>query len=256
MDRDLFIKKYSERLNLNKKLIPNLETLRYIHRQHLLIIPFENLDIINNKRIDFDIESISKKILEENRGGICYELNGLFLHFLKCIGFEAKYISGKVLEDVNEFDHVLIIVSINTDRWLVDVGFGDNFLEPIKFEENTPQEDLKGNFKIIKYGNSKYQLLKSLNGLEYSVEYTFTLQERNLYDFKERYTYFETSPNSRFRKNSMCSLEKENGRISLKEDKLIITEYGKREEKKVNNESEFLSILKQIFNITIVKSNG
>jgi N-hydroxyarylamine O-acetyltransferase len=255
LDKDLFIEKYVERLKLKTNPMPDLETLKHIHRQHLLNIPFENLDIINNKRIVLDLDYLSNKILEENRGGICYELNGLLFHFLKLIGFEVEYISGRVLEDGNEFDHVMILLSIKTDKWLVDVGFGDNFLEPIKFEENTIQVDLKGSFKIIKVEDDKYQLLKSLDGLEYSMAYTFTLQERSLYDFKERCTYFETSPDSRFRRNSMCSLEKEKGRISLKEDKLIITEQGKREERKVNSESEFLCYLKDIFNITLDRAN-
>lgn len=146
---------------------------------------------------------------------------------------------------------LLIVVFINSDRWLIDVGFGDNFLEPLKLEENIVQKDIKGHYKITRVENDKYQLLKSLDGLAYSLEYTFTLKERNLNDFRERCLYFETSPDSRFRRNRMCSLEKENGRVSLKDDKLIITENGKRVEKKVKNEGEFLSHLKEIFNMII-----
>lgn len=251
MHKDLFIKKYFERIKLTTEVLPNIDTLKCIQRQHLLNIPFENLDIINNKSIEFDIEKLSMKILEQNRGGICYELNGLLLQLLKAIGFDAKYIAAKVLEDGNEFDHVLILVFINSDRWLVDVGFGDNFLEPIKLEENIIQKDPNGDYKIIKVEDNKYQLQRYINRCNYSIEYTFSLKERELAEFKERCNYFETSRQSRFRKNRMCSLERLNGRVSLSDNKLTITEDRKREEKAVQNELEFQTYLCEIFNINL-----
>lgn len=251
LNKDIFVQKYLERIKFEGNALSDLNTLMKIHRQHLLNIPFENLDIIDNKKIEFDIERIWTKIVEQKRGGICYELNGLLYHLLVSIGFEVKYISAKVLQDGNQFDHVLLIVILNSDKFLVDIGFGDNFLEPIKFEVDTAQKDLKGYFKIVGDKGDFYQLLKSVHGSEYSLEYTFTLEERSLDEFKERCSFFETSPHSRFKRNRLCSLEKENGRVSLKDDKLIITENGERIEKEIKNLSEFLSNLKQFFNITI-----
>lgn len=251
LHRDIFVKKYLERIKINNEILPNLKTLMKIQTQHLLNIPFENLDIINNKKIEFDIEKLSEKILYNNRGGVCYELNGVLLYLLQYIGFNAKYIAAKVLEDGNEFDHVLILVSINSERWLVDVGFGDNFLSPIRLEENIVQKDLNGDYRIIKLEEDKYQLQRSMNGCEYSIEYTFSLKERELDEFRERCNYFETSNASRFRKNRMCSLERLNGRVSLSDNKLTITEDGKRVEKPVQNALEFQTYLREIFNINL-----
>lgn len=251
MNRDIFVQKYLERIKLQGNVLADLDTLKKIHKQHLLNIPFENLNIMDNKKIEFDIEKMWTKIVEEQRGGICYELNGLLFHLLALIGFEVKYISAKVLDDGNEFDHVLIIAQINSDGFLVDVGFGDGFLEPIKFEVDIVQKDLKGYFKIIEVEEECYQLLKSEDGSEYSPEYTFSLKERSLDDFKERCFDFETSPDSRFRRNRLCSLENESGRVSLKDNKLIITENGKRMEKEIQNLNEYQIHLKQTFNIVI-----
>ena len=99
MNRDLFIQKYLERMKLHENILPDIDTFKRIHKQHLLNIPFENLNIFDNKRIEFDIEKMWVKIVEQKRGGICYELNGLLFHLLKYIGFDVKYISAKVLED-------------------------------------------------------------------------------------------------------------------------------------------------------------
>lgn len=247
MNKELFIKKYLERIKYNYDVFIDITTLKRIQRQHLLTIPFENLDIISNKRLEFDINKLFVKIIGEKRGGICYELNGLLFHLLKEIGFNVKYISAKIFKNGNVFDHVFLIVNLNDKEWMVDVGFGDNFLEPIKFVVDEIQRDSKGYFKIIKDENGDFQLLKLSNESEHSM-YTFTLKERSLEDCKERCLYFETSDMSIFRKGRMCSIEKENGRVSLTDDKLIITENGERIVKEITNKNEFQDNLKLLFN--------
>ena len=94
MEKDIFLKKYLERIGIEGELYPDIETLKKLQKQHLINIPFENLDIIENKELKLDRYSLFTKIVEEKRGGICYELNGLFLMLLKEIGYDVKYISG------------------------------------------------------------------------------------------------------------------------------------------------------------------
>ena len=55
-----------------KKVLKNLQ------KAHLLNVPFENLDVHNSIPIILDIENIYQKVVLQNRGGFCYELNGLF----------------------------------------------------------------------------------------------------------------------------------------------------------------------------------
>ncbi|WP_052410057.1 arylamine N-acetyltransferase family protein [Paenibacillus durus] len=182
MQKDVFVfvHPYQERLKLHDHLLPDISTLRRIHKQHLFNLPFENLDIMAGKRIEFDVKKLWMKIVEQKRGGICYELNGLLYHLLMHLGFEVKYIAAQVLEDGNEFDHVLLLVRIKEESWLVDVGFGDHFLEPVKFVLDTIQTDLNGYFKIVESGSGTYQLLKSSNGLEYSVGiYVFLARKKS-----------------------------------------------------------------------------
>ena len=76
-------------------------------------IPFENLDIHNNVPIKLSIEKIFDKVVNQNRGGLCYELNGLFYELLNAIGFDVKIISARVFNQDNgygkEYDHLAII---------------------------------------------------------------------------------------------------------------------------------------------------
>jgi len=68
-----------------------------------LHIPFENLDIHYNKHIKLNIDSIYQKIIENKRGGFCYELNSLFYELLISLEFNAKMISARVFDTKNGY---------------------------------------------------------------------------------------------------------------------------------------------------------
>ena len=52
----------------------NFETLQAIHRQHLLHIPYENIDVQLRRPVSLEIEPTFDKIVMRNRGGWCYEM--------------------------------------------------------------------------------------------------------------------------------------------------------------------------------------
>ncbi len=70
--------KYLNRIKYSEPLEPNLDTLKKLQKSHLLNVPFENLDIHNGIPIELSVDRIYEKIVNQNRGGFCYELNGLF----------------------------------------------------------------------------------------------------------------------------------------------------------------------------------
>ena len=67
-----------------------------LHEAHLLAVPFENLDIHLGREIVLDVASLWTKIIEQNRGGFCYELNGLFALLLRALGFQVDMLSAAV----------------------------------------------------------------------------------------------------------------------------------------------------------------
>ena len=88
--------KYLRRIGITKTGFPaNLENLKFLQKQHLVHIPFENLDIHWKRLILLDVAGFYKKIVGEKRGGFCYELNGLFYELLKELGCdEALNLDG------------------------------------------------------------------------------------------------------------------------------------------------------------------
>ena len=246
------IKGYLNRINAEEPDAPDLNFLNRLHSRHLYSIPFENLDIHRGKEIKLEESSLEKKIISGNRGGYCYELNGMFFLLLKELGFHARMISARGNNGKGgwgpEFDHLAIIVELG-DLWLADVGFGENFIEPLKFELNTVQKNLNGSYKIEQYDEEYYKLMRSPDGKEFSDEYIFTLKERKWEDFKDMNLYHQTSPDSHFTKNIVCTIAKPDGRITLTNSKQIVTKNGKRQEIEIKDEKTFMVKLSEYFGI-------
>ena len=131
-----------------------MENLKLLQKQHLLNVPFENLDIHWKRPIFLDTEKFYEKIIEEKRGGFCYELNGLFYELLSEMGFQSKIISARVSNGKDfgaEYDHLAIFTKIGEEEFLVDVGFGDFTAEPVQFVLDIEQQDENGIFLIRKF---------------------------------------------------------------------------------------------------------
>src|SRR5260221_1704154 len=84
---------YLRRINYQGSLTPDIDLLRSLHRVHLFTVPFENLDIHLGREIVCDESRILHKIVNEKRGGFCYELNGAFAALLRALGFLVTLLS-------------------------------------------------------------------------------------------------------------------------------------------------------------------
>jgi N-hydroxyarylamine O-acetyltransferase len=247
--------KYLERIGFQGKPEANLNTLISLQKKHLYSIPFENLDIHTGKKIVLDINLFEDKIINNKRGGFCYELNGLFYELLKEIGFDVTMISARVYNDDeipgDEFDHMALLVKFGEDEYLSDVGFGDSFIEPLWFNPDFVNEDEAGFFQIVKEDDTHFKLLKSEDGVYFTPKYIFSKKARILSDYTEACEYTQTSPKSHFTKNKLCSIAGNGGRITLINDKLIITENGSRKESAVRSGKEFNDNLLKYFGIKL-----
>ncbi len=247
--------RYLKRINVHSQVQPDLETFRFLHRQHLYAVPFENLDIHSGRKIILKKDMLLHKIIDEGRGGFCYELNGTFYELLTAVGFKVKRVSAGVCDDGKnyspDFDHMALIVSMNNEEYLADVGFGDSFVEPLKFKLDENQKDIRDYFKISKSkGDEYYILYRSPDGVNFIPQYRFTTVPRELNEFDEMCRYHQTSPESHFTQKVICSKANKSGRISLSNLKLIKTVNGLKEQKDIT-ENEFISLLKSHFNVTL-----
>lgn len=116
-----------QRLGFDATPPVTLDGLRAIQAAHLLRIPFENLDPLFGTVPSLDLASLSEKILHQRRGGYCFEVNGLLAQALAEAGFDASLHLARVMwrrAVPGPLTHCLLIVTLGTDRYLVDAGFG------------------------------------------------------------------------------------------------------------------------------------
>jgi N-hydroxyarylamine O-acetyltransferase len=245
--------KYLQRLGIENFEFPvTAESLKNLQKQHLLNVPFENLDIHWKRPILLDTARFYRKIVEEKRGGVCYELNGLFCELLNEIGFPSRLISARVAtaddEFSREFDHLAILTKIGDEKFLVDVGFGDFTAEALKFELDAEQSDANGAFLIKKHAD-EYFLVAKKHGDAWKSEYIFKDTAHDLPAFAEMCRFHQTSPESHFTQGKVCSLMLENGRKTLTDKKFIETRGGVKNETEINSVEEFDALLAREFQI-------
>jgi N-hydroxyarylamine O-acetyltransferase len=230
------------------------ETLRDLQVAHLLAVPFENLSIHSGETIVLDAEALFTKIVEKRRGGFCYELNGLFAALLRALGFEVSMLAAEVANAEGkfgpEFDHMTLMVTLD-QRWLVDVGFGDSFMEPLLVDERGEQEQGNGIFQIVEVGEHLL-LRRRSEGDAWKPLYRFTLQPHEYADYDEMCRYHQTSPESHFTKGRLCSLATRDGRVTLSDMRLITTSGpGQRQEQLLEAREEYDRILREQFGIVM-----
>jgi N-hydroxyarylamine O-acetyltransferase len=80
-------------------------------------------------------------------------------------------------------------------------------------------------------------------------QHRFTTEARGLGDFAEMCTYHQTSPASHFTRKRICSLATREGRVSLSDDRLIVTRRGERTERRVADEAERAAVLRDLFGV-------
>ena len=248
------IRAYLQRLDYTGAIAPNAETLRLLQLAHLRAVPFENLSIHSREPIVLDDRALFEKIVGRRRGGFCYELNGLFAALLGAMGFDVAMLSAQVANAEGsfgpDFDHMTLMVTL-ADRWLVDVGFGDSFLEPLSLNEESPQGHGNNAYWIVREGQFLI-LMKQANEAERKSQYRFTLQPYQYSDYAEMCRYHQTSPQSHFTRARICSRATLDGRITLSDLRLITTvDDGRRQELALKNDEEYATILRDHFGIVI-----
>ncbi len=244
---------YLDRIGYAGPVAPPLEVLRNIHYAHLLAVPFENLDISFGRKIVLDEQAFVRKIVERRRGGFCYELNTAFAALLRALGFQVTLLSARVARqdgtESPEFEHLTLRVDLD-EPWLADVGFGDLFLEPLRIQPGLEQADRAGTFRIVERGE-RLVLEKQQPDGTWRGQYSFTFQSRRLEEFTGMCEYHQTSPESHFTQNKICSRATAEGRITLAGMKLIVTRNGQREERTLASELEWQEVLRDQFGIVV-----
>jgi N-hydroxyarylamine O-acetyltransferase len=235
---------------------PTLAALSSLQRAHLLAVPFENLDIGLGRPITVEPAAAYDKVVVGHRGGYCYELNGLFATLLRSLGYAVDHVSARVAVPrgglTPEFDHLALVVTSPAmdEPALVDVGFGDAFVQPIPLRDGAGHHELGKDVGLEQDADGTWRYRERRDGQEWQTQYVFATTPHPLADFAERNLWQQTSPDSHFTQKSVVSRLTETGRITLSDRRLIHTTHGRRDERELD-EAQATAALAEHFGIVL-----
>ncbi|MBK5245340.1 MAG: arylamine N-acetyltransferase [Eubacteriaceae bacterium] len=242
MSNELFdIPAYFERIGYTGDGEVSIETLKGLHTAHVMNVPFENIDGFNKKPISLDLDDLFEKIVTNKRGGYCFEMNGLFSFLLETLGFRVSNLFARVWHNGFEQSgktHQVLLVEIDGDSWLCDVGFGGNGpLSPIRLEEGLAQEHFGRSHRIIVDPSYGYVLQYKIKD-EFQPVYAFTEEKCYPSDYTIANYFTSTHSSCLFTQSLVCTKPTKDGRITLFDSQLkivaneleTVTELGLEEE--------------------------
>lgn len=230
----------------------NLETLNHYIGSYLLNVPFENINVQNRQPIALDNKSMIEKIVDEHRGGFCYEQNRLFYQYLKAKGFEVYIVSATIKNGSSwamEGSHMALIVILNQKKYLVDVGYADVPKAAIPVSSpDTIVDDVNGKFKVSKKDFQTFEMKKAVQK-DWQIQYQFKDNPKVLDDFAKGIAFNQYNEESIFLQKLIISKAKPYGRVTMSNDHLTITKYGQKEKLRVTRQN-YKQFLQRFFNIT------
>jgi N-hydroxyarylamine O-acetyltransferase len=247
------VTQYLNRIAFEHTPTVDTDTLTRLHRQHVFQVPFENLDVHYKRRFTLDTAAVYDKIVDQRRGGFCYELNSLFLALLQHLGFQGRMISASIFDDTGtpgpRFDHMAIVAEADTD-YLLDVGFGDLFVTPLEIASGQVQHDGRNYFRIEPHHDG-YLLAMSPDGNTFQPKYTFSLQAYHISDFEPSCYDKQINPASYFVRNIVCTRPTDAGRITLFNDRLIERRHEQRLISEITDEDHRKEVLRSEFGLAL-----
>ncbi len=241
---------YRERIGVPGPLLPDLPTLRALHAAHMRAIPFENASVLFGEPVELDPDALVHKLGPLRRGGFCYELNGAFAVLLRSIGYDVDLLEARGHEDGGRlgprFDHLALRVTLD-EPWLVDVGFGYSFVEPLRLVRGVEQDDPAGAFRLVAVGDALDLEWRHRDG-RWVPHYRLDLRSRVLGDFAETCRYHQTDPGSPFVGRWNCTIARPVGGVTLSDRHYIATDGTTREERDLTDD-ETIVVLERDFRI-------
>ena len=221
--------RYLERIVYSGSLEPTYDVLQALQVAHMVHVPFENLDVYHRRGVQVGLDHSVHKIVERRRGGWCFELNGGFAALLTTIGFDVDLLSCRTYEPESgglsdPFDHLALLVGVGGERYLTDVGWGDNALRPLPAEPGDYEASPRpARIETTPTAIRRIELVERVDGdTVWELQYEADRTPRKLGEFADRSTYLQTEPGLIWTERPLVTraTSSEGGRVSLHRDRL------------------------------------
>ena len=252
---------YFERIGFAGSIAPTLATLELLHALHPAVIPFENLDPLLGLPVRLDQASLERKLLA-GRGGYCFEHNLLFMRELAELDYKARPLLARVLWGKDEGaappppSHLLVLVEINKQNYIADVGFGGLTLTtPLRLRADVEQSTPHETFRLS--GGDPEWLLEVRLGEDWRPVYTFTLEPVDMPAIEALNAELATGPASPFPRELRVSLSPSGRRLKLRDAAFTIQPVeGEATRRLVADPAMLRAVLTEDFGLVLPEAEG
>lgn len=248
--------RYCQRIGLDLPFQPDLPTLQNLHRQHPQAIPFENLDSWLGRPVSLEPATVFSKLVDGRRGGYCFEHNLLFREVLETLGFTVQGLAARVLWNqppgaTLPRTHKLLLVTIDGQRFIADVGFGGlTMTAPLVLDSTDVQPTPHENFRLSPTGVD-YLLEAEVAG-SWVPLYRFSLDEQLPADYAMANYFVSTHPQSLFVNELIACRVDADVRYALLGGRLARHQLGKAsEQQQIADAAELRAVLQRELGIEL-----
>ncbi|CAB3726229.1 Arylamine N-acetyltransferase [Paraburkholderia graminis C4D1M] len=226
MSHTLNLDNYFARIGYAGPRAPTLEVLQAIHRLHPRAIPFENLNPLTRRAVKLDLESVETKLVDDHRGGYCFEQNTLLANVLQELGFRVTPLIGRVLWGrepgaVTPRTHMVLRIDLDNEAWIADVGLGSVTLtSPLRLSPGLAQRTDLGIFRLADASRDALYLEVQARDENWSRAYRFDLHPVEWIDYETSNWYTSTSPEAIFASNLIVCRVLSGTRLTLLNDQV------------------------------------
>jgi N-hydroxyarylamine O-acetyltransferase len=240
---------------------PDRETLARLQRAHVTTVPFETLSIAGDpfgrregEGVSVDPEASYRKVVERDRGGFCYELNGPFGRLLSELGYEVDRVAAMVTTDGGAgppANHLTHVVDLDR-RYVVDVGMGAPTMRRPTPLDGTPRTDGVGvTWRVVGSDRPDADYATQYRGHgdeEWTERYVFADRPRSIDHFEATCEYLATAPESPFTGEPVVTRATDGGHVRLTADAVEYVDGGDRRERPLV-EAEWFAVLEREFGV-------
>ncbi|AVF03472.1 MULTISPECIES: arylamine N-acetyltransferase family protein [Devosia] len=256
MPEKVNLKGYFERIGFAGSIAPTLSTLDLLHALHPAAIPFENLGPLLGEPVRLDQPSLEKKLLTERRGGYCFEHNLLFMRMLQDLDYTVRPLLARVVWTNPEGpslppSHLLLLVEINGQNHIADVGFGGLTLTtPLRLRAESAQTTPHETFRLT--GGDPDWTLEVKLADDWRPVYVFNLDQVSEDDIAPINQHTATDPASPFTHELRVALAPSGRRLKLHNTKYTRQPSGEEAEyRELATLDEIKQVLTADFGITL-----
>ena len=256
MPEKVNLKAYFDRIGFAGSIAPTLATLDLLHALHPAAIPFENLNPLLREPVRLDQPSLEKKLLSERRGGYCFEQNLMFMRVLEDLDFVVRPLLARVVWTNPDGasrppSHLLLLVEINGQNHIADVGFGGlSLTAPLRLRADVEQATPHETFRLT--GGAPDWTLEVKIGEEWRAVYVFTLDPVSEDDIAPINHRLATDPESPFTSELRVALAPSGRRLKLHNTTLTIQPVeGEREQREITSMESLRAVLTGEFGLVL-----